>query len=137
MWIPKPIELSRLLTWGPGLTTLKAALGNTKFFFHFDVQWFSNWQPVVPGLIAILQQHGIGYGVQFRGTGAQTNDASWMAAARNSVQEWDRVVKVPPAHPMIQSWNSNPTHVLPESDPNAMTNLVDWYCANARQPACR
>ena len=32
-----------------------------------------------------------------------------------------------PAQPIFASWRSYPTHVLPETDPDALTYLVDYY----------
>lgn len=42
--------------------------------------------------------------------------------------DFERTVRERPNQVTIQSWNRYPSHVLPETDPTALTSLVEWYC---------
>jgi hypothetical protein len=60
------------------------------------------------------------------GCGGGSNNGD-VQAAREHVLLMEGKNKLRPDHVIFQSWTPNPTHAMPETDPNALTSLVDFY----------
>ncbi len=120
------------------LDLLHQALGpEARLSLGLDVQWQLPWTSWAQQLVPFLAQHDTPYGLLVHGTGLDQTDAAWLAAAESYARAWEALVPVRPRTVVIQSWNANPTHVLPETDPTSMTSLITTYCAHTRwQLAC-
>jgi hypothetical protein len=98
-------------------------------FFHVDVNWtVPNWQAAVAAIRPALEQRGIPFGIVYNGFLTDDTDAAWMADAESHFIDFEvNSGYAPPEQVNFQSWNPNPTHVLPETDPTAFTYLIDYY----------
>jgi hypothetical protein len=96
-------------------------------FFHDDMVWR---EPIVERtrmLTALLDAHGIKFGVIFNSRGDVGSDQEWLASAKRNIEEYRSDSLKAPDQIIIQSWKPYPTHVLPESDPLTLTHLVNYY----------
>lgn len=73
-----------------------------------------------------LEVRGIPFGLIYNGLG-MTSDAAWISAAESHFAEYELYGGTIPDQTIFQTWETYPTHVLPETDPDALTYLVDNY----------
>jgi hypothetical protein len=111
----------------------RATTGRPLAFMHLDIEW-----PLHNGVEDALAVYGASQGLQrqgllgkigiiYNGSRQDKSDESWMKAARDHLMLMEGQNKLRPEHIIFQSWTPNPTHAMPESDPNALTSLVDFY----------
>jgi uncharacterized protein (TIGR03437 family) len=124
---PVPGGPAWLSQYTAGIDAWRAAAGVPFAFFHFDVNWGISWKPSVESLREALQQRGIPFGMIYNGWTTDLSDAQWMNDAENHYVEWEAQGGAIPSHVIFQSWYPYPHHVLPESDPTALTYLIDSY----------
>jgi uncharacterized protein (TIGR03437 family) len=110
-----------------GMDDWRAVSGAPFAFFHFDVNWGDDWKPGVENMRQALQQRGIPFGMIYNGWTTDLSNAQWMADAENHYAEWEAQGGAIPSHVIFQSWYPYPDHVLPETDPTALTYLIDSY----------
>ncbi len=124
---PVPAGSDWLSEYTAGMDAWRAAAGAPFAFFHCDIDWQDDWGPSVESLREALQQRGIPFGMIYNGSTADLSDTQWMSDAENHYAEWEAQGGTIPSHVIFQSWNAYPRHVLPESDPTALTYLIDSY----------
>jgi uncharacterized protein (TIGR03437 family) len=124
---PVPGGSNWLSQYTAGIDAWRAAAGAPFAFFHFDVNWQIDWKPSVGSLLPALRQRGIPFGIIYNGWASDLSDAQWMSDAENHYAEWEAQGGAIPSHVIFQSWYAYPGHVLPESDPTALTYLIDSY----------
>ena len=109
--------------------TWRSVSGSPLAFFHVDVDWtVPNWQAAVAAVRPAVEQRGIAFGIVYNGFLTNQSDSAWMSAAEDHFVDFEVTNgQAPPAEVDFQSWNPNPTHVLPETDPTAFTYLIDRY----------
>jgi hypothetical protein len=119
-WIPQ------YATW---FDTWRSLTGAPLAFFHLDVDWtVPNWQAAIAAVRPAVEQRGIPFGIVYNGFLTDVTDSAWMAAAESHFVDFEVTNgHAPPEEVDFQSWNPNPTHVLPETDPTAFTYLIDRY----------
>jgi hypothetical protein len=111
----------------------RVAMGRPLAFLHLDVEW-----PLANGVqdaLAVysasqeLQRRNLlgKIGVIYNGSRQDKSDPAWTQAARDHLLLMEGQNKLRPDHVIFQSWTPNPTHAMPETDPNALTSLVDFY----------
>ncbi len=112
--------------------------GSAPNIMRFDVQWAKPWKEEFPPILTTLEAAGWNFGVIYNGSFADKTDDGWIKSAQLHIVEWEGFVKKRPAQIVFQSWNPNPQHLLPETDPQTLPYLVDWYCAQpGRTVTCR
>jgi uncharacterized protein (TIGR03437 family) len=119
-----PDWLTQYAAW---IDAWRAAAGFPFAFFHFDINWTVNWKPAVESLRQELVQRGIPFGMIYNGSTSDASDSSWILAAEGHYVAWETQGGAIPNHVIFQSWNPYPQHVLPETDPTALTYLIDSY----------
>ena len=124
---PVPGGTNWLSQYTAGIDAWRAAAGAPLAFFHFDVNWGISWKPALESIIQALQQRGIPFGIIYNGWTTDLSNAQWMSDAENHYAEWEAQGGTIPSHVIFQSWYPYPDHVLPESDPTALTYLIDSY----------
>ncbi len=131
--------ITDMAEFGQWLDDLKRELGDgAPKVVSFDVQWYRPWQQTVPPMIEVLKRHGLGYGVIYKGTYLDKTDADYIAAAQMHITEWQATIKAQPDRVLFQSWERNPSRILPETSPTTLTYLINWYCAQTTVPGgCR
>ena len=100
--------------------------GQPLAFFDFDVDWNADWQPAASALTRALLERHIPAGHIYNGNG-QSSDADWMAAAEQHLAETETREQLLADEAIFQSWEPYPKHDLPETDPSALTYLIDRY----------
>jgi len=102
--------------------------GEDLSFFHFDVNWQSPaWEKEALELKRRLEERGIPYGMIYNGNGDETSDADWLDDAEAHMVRYESTLHGIPNHAVFQSWNPHPIHLLPESQPNTFTHVIDRY----------
>lgn len=76
---------------------------------------------------------GIPFGMIYNGLDRKT-DADWMQAAETHFKAYETKTGITPDQVIFQTWESHPTHVLPETDPTALSHLVDAYFSERPGP---
>ncbi|MGC9951018.1 MAG: hypothetical protein ABSF64_32045 [Bryobacteraceae bacterium] len=117
-----------LASYTAWLDAWQIAAGSPLAFFHCDVDWdaYSGWIAGVNSMRQALAIRGIPFGLIYNGLG-MTSDASWMSAAESHFLDYELHGGAIPDQTIFQTWETYPTHVLPETDPDALTYLVDYY----------
>jgi uncharacterized protein (TIGR03437 family) len=115
--------------YGVWFDTWRSLAGSPLAFFHVDADWTEpNWQAAVAAVRPVAAQRGIPFGMVYNGFLTNETDSAWMTAAENHFVDYEvRAGYTPPDQVNFQSWNPNPTRVLPETDPTAFTYLIDRY----------
>jgi len=110
-----------------------AETGKPFAFFYFDVAWNSDWKPAAAALARALRARHIPVGQIYIGDFNAGTDARWVASAEQHTVDVEVGVGLKPDMVDFQSWEPLPSHVLPESDPNAFTYLIDRYFRDRTQ----
>jgi hypothetical protein len=66
-------------------------------------------------------------GVIYNGTPQDTTDTAWIQDAQSHVRLIEDRLQWLPDRAIFQPWQPNPTHALPETTPDTLTHLVDFY----------
>ena len=120
----KDTWLTDLATW---FDAYEAATGDKLAFFRVDLTWNLPWQARIPALTRLLREKGIPLQVIYNGTGRGTSDEEWIRSAVGNFQAYESDGRSPPDVAVFQYWTPLPSHVLPESDPQTTTWLVNRY----------
>lgn len=110
----------------------KAAMGGRPLAFDdLDVEWPRGTKEpdAVYHQLEVLKDMRLidQIGVIYNGTPADTTDAAWVQDAESHIRLIDDQLHWRPDRAIIQSWDPNPTHALPETAPDTLTHLVDFY----------
>jgi len=110
-----------------GIEAFKAALGRPLAFFDADLDWGS---PTVSkdynSLMRMVRSEGIPVGIIYDGDEGNMSDSSWLETAKHHVEMAESFAG-PPDIVVFQSWNHYPKKVLPETDQDAFTSIIDDY----------
>lgn len=106
------------------IVAYRTAVGTPLAFYHADVKWKD------PGnltqLKALLAAADIPMGMIVNGSEDATSDKAWMAEAEQNIRTLN-TSGLNPSQVVFQSWDAYPKTLVPESDSNAMTYLVNFY----------
>jgi len=90
-------------------------------FVHADISWKMDWQPLLEDLATRLHARGIRVGVIFDGDADAEGDEAWVHQALERCRAVAADSMINPDDFIVQSWETLPTKMLPESDPGALT----------------
>jgi hypothetical protein len=105
----------------------EAATGFPLSFFHADLDWHRNWQPVLSDLALKLREERIRFGVIYDGDPEDATDIAWTQHAEERFEAVEGVTNLRPEDAILQTWMRHPTHMLPETQSGTMTSLVLSY----------
>lgn len=114
--------LDTLANW---LDEYRKMVGEPLAFVRIDMDWNSEWKLHAKQIAALLRKKRVALQVIYNGSGQDSSDEEWSAHALDHARAFEALVK--PRAVAIQSWTSYPKHVLPESNPNSMTGLINQY----------
>ncbi|MHB8812755.1 MAG: hypothetical protein ACYDAE_05765 [Steroidobacteraceae bacterium] len=132
------------------LEGVRRILGHPVAYMHLDIPWTDDGGRV-PGatlpshepadaitfycaLEALRRQHLVSsIGIIEDGTPKDATDAAWVQDARGHLQLLEGHYHLRPDHQVFQSWMAHPSRALPETRPDTLTSLVDWY-VDSRRP---
>ncbi|HEY2529191.1 MAG TPA: hypothetical protein VGJ20_14795 [Xanthobacteraceae bacterium] len=117
-----------LTAWG---TAFRAAVGRPLAFLQLDAAWAEPQAAVHARLVYQFAQQHRGLfgkiGMIYNGNPNDPSDAAWVQSARDHVLLIERDFGLHPDQAVFQSWHPHPTHTLPETSPDTLTSLVDFY----------
>lgn len=111
----------------------QTATGMPVAFFHFDMVWRGSFIENTRQALALLRSQNIPFGVIFNSIGEVNSDQEWTDSATANVKTYFSAQLPRPSDVIVQSWRPNPTRVLPDTDPQALTYLVNYYFAHMKR----
>ncbi len=129
------------LAWAKGFNK---ATGRPLAFVQLDIPWTDDGGHVPgadrtskePGdalefyayLQELQRQHLLGrIDIIHDGTPQDKTDAAWVQDAQDHLRLMEKKNGLHPDQDIFQSWMPLPAHALPESQPDTLTSLIDWY----------
>jgi hypothetical protein len=142
----EPTDLAVYADWHADLLEwaieFRSALGRPLAFLQLDIPW-ANPAPSSEPMDAVAvyaatqdlrRRHLLGEtGIIYNGTPKDATDEAWMNDARGHLVLLEGTLGLHPRQVVFQSWNPNPTHAMPDSSPDALTSLVQFYFSPAVQ----
>jgi hypothetical protein len=120
-------DLGYIERYRAGLAAMRKAFGFAPAFFHVDEAWDPATFPAdVVALARMVRGARIPFGIIADGDPRDASGAAWIASADRHIVVAERAVG-PLDHVIFQSWHPYPKHVLPETDSDAFTWLIDHY----------
>jgi hypothetical protein len=123
--LPSPTADRALSAYQQWFDAWQAVTGTPFAFFHFDLDWSTDWKSMSVALARALRARHIPVGQIYIGDG--TTDADWVALAKKRVNDFENSGNAAPDQIDFQSWEPYPKHLLPETDPTTFTSLIDSY----------
>ena len=111
----------------------RAVTGMPVAFFHFDMVWRGPFIETTRQAVGLLRSQNIPFGVIFNSIGDVKSDQEWSDSATANIKIYFSAQLPRPFDVIVQSWHPNPTRVLPETDPQALTYLVNYYFAYTKR----
>jgi len=105
--------------------TFRATTGEPFAFVHADVQWKEDWRHPLKKLAVVLGERKIPLGVIYNGGG--DSDEAWVAQAEAHYRVVEDYSEIAPDQVVFQSWEARPSHLLPDTDPGALTHLLSRH----------
>jgi hypothetical protein len=115
---------SKILQW---TKTFQSATGLPLACFQMDVQWKGPWQQQLSELKTGLRGAGIKLGVMYTGDEKARTGLEWVQQSVQRARAVEANPATAPDQALLQSWMRQPDHILPETQPGTMTNLVLEY----------
>jgi hypothetical protein len=119
-------------------TDYRAAIGRPLAFLQLDAAWAQPRAPQHARMVyQFAQEHRQLFGkigVIYNGNPNDPSDAAWVQAASDHVTLMERDYGLHPDQAIFQSWHLHPTHAMPETSPDTLTSLVDFYVARKSSP---
>ncbi|MEZ5272060.1 MAG: hypothetical protein R2694_07095 [Ilumatobacteraceae bacterium] len=112
---------------GQWLDAYAAAAGEPMQFLHIDIDWTRpDWLSNAVAVEQVAADRGVPVGYIYNG-GEADDDAEWVSLAAQRMALLEANSSVPPDEVVFQAWTDHPYRVLPETDPAAMTSLINRY----------
>jgi hypothetical protein len=106
----------------------RAVVGEDLDSFSFDLDYYRpDWPQQARAIEAYVHGQGMEFGMYYRGNENAASAAEWVATAEQRFVEYEVIAGGRPERAIFQSWHPQPDHVLPETDPGALTYLVNRY----------
>jgi hypothetical protein len=124
---PQPADWTdQVLAW---TRTWRQITGEPFDFVRADVVWAGPWRQELPKLKRELRAEHIKYSLIYDGggDGRTQTDAIWTETAAQRFQAVEADPQMAPEQAIIQTWVRWPAHMLPETQPGTLTNLLLQY----------
>lgn len=104
-------------------------VGQPPAYLHWDVDWSfrSDWPERAAAVEALMAGRGIPFGMIYNGIESDASNSAWIEHAIEHAARYEGMAGGTPDHVMFQSWHRYPKQLLPETDPAAMTSLINRY----------
>lgn len=110
-----------------GIRAFRKLLGAPLAFFHADLNWQTpNYLTGLTATQKMVASEGIPFGVIYNGSSTDASDAQWLQSAAQHMQAVEAKLGSPD-EVIFQSWNAYPRKLLPETDSDSFTSLIDAY----------
>lgn len=124
---PQPADwIEEVTQW---MQAYRRAVGEPLSFVHADIQWTGPWRQQLPLFKNAVKAQGAQFGVIYDGGGTekQESDQLWTQEAVERFRAVEANPSLVPDHAILQTWVRWPEHMLPETEPGTLTNLVIQY----------
>lgn len=113
----------------------EAVVGEPFAFYHLDVDWGARttWPGPARQVEGFARARGIPFGIIYNGLFNDSSNQQWIERAVQHMGRYESEGNGMPDHVIFQSWHRYPNRVLPETDPAAMTSLINRYFAQRTQ----
>jgi hypothetical protein len=131
-----PVLLYKPAEWEPAmrefLEIYKREFGEPMAFVRVECASFSvrEWLPRYIAAEQFLRSVDVPFGELVTGDAPDPSDATWVRKAEERYVTWESEVRSAPAQVVFQSWMPRPSRVLPETDPDTLTHLLNGYFRN-------
>jgi hypothetical protein len=111
----------------------RQANGKPLAFMHLDIPWAranaNDFAVAYYRFCEQLQMQGLigALGIIYDGTPEDTTDSAWVRDAEGHIDTLQNKDGLRPQQAIIQSWMINPTHAMPDTSPDTLTGLVNFY----------
>jgi hypothetical protein len=110
-----------------GIEAFRNALGFPLAFFDADVLWDTpGYVDALASVRSMLASEGVPFGIIYNGNSSDTSDAQWIQSATQHMLSVELNLGSPDLV-IFQSWHAYPRKLLPESDADSFTSLVEAY----------
>jgi len=110
-----------------GAEAFKAALGKPLAFFDADLDWNSPTAAHdLKALRRMVDAEHIPFGIIYDGDGNDLSDLSWLNTAKRHMAFAEATAGAPDIV-IFQSWHPYPKKLLPETDQDAFTSIINSY----------
>lgn len=110
------------------LEAYRAVVGEELDSFNFDLDYYRpGWPEQARAIEEYVHGRGMEFGMYYRGDENAASSAEWIATAEGRFIEYEVIAGGRPDRAIFQTWHAYPDHVLPETDPGALTYLVNRY----------
>jgi hypothetical protein len=125
---PFPVSASNWLPqYQAGIEAFRNALGFPLAFFDADVLWDTpSYLADLVSVREMLGSEGVPFGVIYNGNPYDTSDAQWIQSATQHLLAVELNLGSPDLI-IFQTWHAYPSKLLPETDPDSFTSLIDTY----------
>jgi hypothetical protein len=124
---PQPADWTdQVLAW---TRTWRQVTGEPFDVVRADVAWTGPWRRELPALKRGLRAEHIKYSLIYDGggDGRTQTDEIWTETAAQRFRTIEADPQMAPEQAVLQTWVRWPTHMLPETQPGTMTNLLLQY----------
>jgi hypothetical protein len=119
--------VSEVLQW---IDAYQSAVGVPLSFFHSELSWQSPAsQAQLSQLSAQMRSDGIKFGIIYDGDPTDTTGLAWTTDAEEYFVQIEKNQSMVPDDAVLQTWDAQPDHALPETQSGTMTYLVNRYAA--------
>lgn len=105
-------------------TRFEQVTGDPLTFLQADIIWQDQWQPQLAVWRQRAHAAGMAFGVIVDGDPSDRSDTAWTDHAIERYRLVTGRAELRPDDVVIQSWQSRPTHFLPEDAPGTLTSVV-------------
>lgn len=107
------------------ISAYQKVVGTPLAFLHVDMSWSSEALKNLSTVAQLAKNDSIPIGVIYNGP--PESDAAWTAGAQHHVDQVETGLGLKPDAAIFQTWNRYPSHLLPETRPGTLTNVVLGY----------
>jgi hypothetical protein len=119
------VNVQELIEW---LDIYRSVTGSSFPFIHLDLDYSrTDWYIAAKQLEEEARVRDIEFGIFYLGDAGDTTDAEWLNKAFERARVYEVVTGGKPDHVIFESWNDRPDYVLPESNPETFTALINRY----------
>jgi hypothetical protein len=119
-------RVAEVVQW---IAAYRGAMGEPLAFLQADVQWAKPWKQELGLLADSLHSAHVDFGIIYDGNNSDTTGREWVRHAEERFVAVEADPALVPDQAILASWMPQPEHNLPETDPEAMTYLVNRYAA--------
>jgi hypothetical protein len=103
---------------------MQQRLGHKLAYFHADVAWRTDPLSTLAPMRQAMKVEGIPFGIVIAGSPKDTTDLAWEQDALSRLDMLERNPATQMDDLIVDSWQTLPAHILPETTPGTSTNVL-------------